>query len=115
MLIPIKINGVSVNRDTSEVEYTEVLGNSTLITFSDGTKVRLRCSQTEFLEKYGSANELIHAHRKYIINLQLIVEMVKYCICKMQCGKRIDLGREAEVLVKKHIAARDNKGNIPLS
>lgn len=114
MLIAVKINGVSVKRDTAEVEYTEVLGNSTLITFSDGAKGRLRCSQTEFLKKYGSADELIHAHRKYVINIQLVTERIKYCLCKMQCGKIIELGREAHDIVIAHLAKRNNKGKTPL-
>ena len=113
MNVPVKIDGVKCTRDMAEVEFAEVLGNSSRLNFTDGTVGRMRCSLTELIEQYGSDEGLISAHRKFVINLSCVSEIIKYCICKMNCGKQIDLGRDAYRKVCAYKKRQGEKGKNP--
>ena len=109
MEIPVKIKGLLRKRDTDDVEFCEVLGNSTLIHFFNGDEARMRCSLTEFVKKYGSPQGIISAHRKYVVNLRLVNQRIKYCLCEMQCGKKIELGREADKIISDYLSRKGKK------
>jgi hypothetical protein len=116
MNIPVKINGVETERDTSQVEFVEVTKqekNRCILHFSNGETAKLYISLKQFLKKYGSPDGLIKAHKQFAIHINKVNKILGYCLVQMDSGKAIEMGRAMFKKVKQALTEKLNKGKNP--
>ena len=108
MIFQVKIDGITVNRDTLNIDHVEVEAEEDFcwIHFKSGEKVKYNTSLKTFVKKYGTPDGLISAHRKYIINLPEVKRIIKYCLIKTNYAKPLELGRKAYHIVKEYLTQK---------